>query len=116
MTGFGGQARAGVGGRSPSRRDSKVHPRYVPALMVKAVIAEQKPDPAVAEQTYESSETLPRFHSRPKILAILYARNPTNDAKAYPLAVKARDAFPAEPGCCQGWASSFFGRGIIHGP
>ncbi len=76
----------------------KSTPDYVPALMVKAAIAEQKPDLAVAEQTYEGVlKHYPDFIPAQKLLAILYTRNPSNDAKAYPLAVKARAAFPADP-------------------
>jgi tetratricopeptide (TPR) repeat protein len=75
----------------------KSTPDYVPALMVRAVIAEQKPDLATAEQTYESVLAhYPDFSPAQKQLAILYAKDPKNDAKAYPLAVKARDAFPAD--------------------
>ena len=75
----------------------KSTPDYVPALMVKAAIAEQKPDLAAAVQTYESVlKHYPDFTPAQKQLAILYAQDPKNDAKAYPLAVKARDAFPAD--------------------
>jgi len=73
-------------------------PDYVPALMVKAAIAEQKPDLATAAQTYEGAlKHYPDFAPAQKRLAILYAKDPKNDAKTYPLAVKARDAFPTDP-------------------
>jgi Flp pilus assembly protein TadD len=76
----------------------KSAPDYVPALMVKAAVAEQKPDLAAAEQTYEGVlKHYPDFAPAQKQLAILYAKDPNNDAKAYPLAVKARDTFPADP-------------------
>ncbi len=76
----------------------KSTPDYVPALMVKAAIAEQKPDLAAAEQTYEGVlKHYPDFTPAQKQLAILYTKNPSNDAKAYPLAVKARTAFPGDP-------------------
>lgn len=76
----------------------KSAPDYVPALMVKAAIAEQKPDLATAEQTYEGVlKQYPDFTPAQRQLAILYAKDPSNDAKAYPLAVKARDAFPGDP-------------------
>jgi Flp pilus assembly protein TadD len=66
--------------------------------MVKAAIAGQKPDPATAGQTYEDVlKHYPDFAPAQKQLAILYAKDPNNDAKAYPLAVKARDAFPTDP-------------------
>jgi len=70
----------------------------VPALIVKAAIAEQKPDLAAAEQTYEGVlKHYPDFAPAQKQLAILYAKDPKNDATAYPLAVKAHAAFPADP-------------------
>ena len=73
-------------------------PDYVPALMVKAAIAEQKPDLATAAQTYEGVlKHYPDFAPAQKRLSILYAKDPKNDATAYPLAVKARDAFPTDP-------------------
>ena len=39
----------------------------------------------------------PDFAPAQKELAILYAKDPKNDATAYPLAVKARAVFPADP-------------------
>jgi Flp pilus assembly protein TadD len=76
----------------------KSAPDYVPALMVKAVIAEQKPDLAAAEQIYEGVlKHYPDFAPAQKQLTILYAKDPNNDARANPLAVKARQAFPDDP-------------------
>ena len=76
----------------------KSAPSYVPALMVRAVIAEQKPDLIAAEQTYEDVlKHYPDFAPAQKQLAMLYAKDPKNDDKAYPLAVNARKAFPADP-------------------
>jgi tetratricopeptide (TPR) repeat protein len=73
-------------------------PDYVPALMVKADIAKQKPDPTTAEQTYQDVlKHYPDFAPAQKQLAMLYAKDTNNDAKAYPLAVKAREAFPSDP-------------------
>jgi Flp pilus assembly protein TadD len=75
----------------------KSSPDDVPALMVKAVIAEQKPDLVAAAQIYENVlKHYPDFTPAQKRLAILYATDPKNDAKAYPLAVIARDAFPSD--------------------
>ena len=39
----------------------------------------------------------PDFAPAQKQLALLYAKDPNNDAKAYPLAVKALQAFPDDP-------------------
>ena len=76
----------------------KSAPDYVPALVVRAVIAEQKPDPTTAEQIFEGVlKQYPDFAPAQRRLAILYVKDPSNDAKAYPLAVKAHDAFPGDP-------------------
>jgi tetratricopeptide (TPR) repeat protein len=76
----------------------KSAPDFVPALMVKAAIAEQKPDRTTAQQIYEDVlKHYPDFAPAQKLLAILYAKDTKNDAKAYPLAVKARQAFPSDP-------------------
>jgi Flp pilus assembly protein TadD len=90
----------------------KSAPDYVPALMVKAAIAEQKPDLVTAEQTYESVlKHYPDFFPAQKQLAILYTRNPSNDAKAYPLAVKARTAFPGDPAVAKALGLIVFRQG-----
>jgi Flp pilus assembly protein TadD len=76
----------------------KSAPDYVPALMVKAAIAEQKPDLVTAGRTYEDIlNRYPDFAPAQKQLAILYAKDPNNNAQAYALAVKARKAFPGDP-------------------
>ena len=76
----------------------KSAPDYVPALMVKAAIAKQKPDLAMAGRTYEDVlNHYPDFAPAQKQLAILYAKDPNNNAKAYALAVKASQAFPDDP-------------------
>ena len=76
----------------------KSAPDYVPALMVKAAIAEQKPDLAMAGLIYEDVlNRYPDFAPAQKQLAILYAKDPNNNTKAYALAVKARQAFPDDP-------------------
>ena len=76
----------------------KTAPDYVPALMVNAAIAEQKRDLAAAGQIYEGVlKHYPDFAPAQKQLAILYAGDPKNDAKAYPLAASARSAFPNDP-------------------
>ncbi len=75
----------------------KSNPDDVPALMVKALIAGQKADPATAQQIYEDVlKRYPDFAPAQKQLAILYAKDPANDTKAYPLAVKALQAFPGD--------------------
>ena len=76
----------------------KSAPDYVPALMVKAAISEQKSDPAMAQQTYETVlNHYPDFAPAQKKLVLLYVKDPNNDSKASPLAVKARQASPDDP-------------------
>ena len=76
----------------------KSAPDYVPALMVKAAISEQKSDPAAAQQTYEAVlNHYPDFTPAGKNLVLLYVKDPRNDSKASPLAVKARQASPEDP-------------------
>ena len=73
----------------------KSDPSNVPALMVMAVVAEQKPDVAAAKQTYEKIlARYPEFSPAQKRLAILYASNPGDGQKALDAATKARKAFP----------------------
>ena len=70
-------------------------PGYVPALMVCARAQEQQGDFAGAKQLYEKVLTAnPLFVSATRDLALLHAYHLGDDAKAYDLAVKAREAFP----------------------
>ena len=76
----------------------KTMPDYVPALMVKALLAEQKPDPADAEAAYaEVLKLYPDFTPAQKQLALLYVRQTDHNDQAYALALKARKALPADP-------------------
>jgi tetratricopeptide (TPR) repeat protein len=73
----------------------KSDPTNVPALMVTAAVAEQKPDVAAAKQTYEKIlARYPGFSPAQKRLAILYSSNPADNQKALDIATKARQAFP----------------------
>jgi tetratricopeptide (TPR) repeat protein len=78
----------------------KAEPNYVPALMVQAVINEQKNDAATARQVYQKVlGQYPDFAPAQKRLAILSAENPGggNDPQAYDSATKARAAYPDDP-------------------
>jgi Flp pilus assembly protein TadD len=98
MTGLADAPAQALAAQSQVEAILKSTPDYVPALMVKAVIAGQKPDLATAGRTYEDVLShYPDFTPAQKLLTILYAKDPANDAKAYPLAVKARAAFPGDP-------------------
>jgi tetratricopeptide (TPR) repeat protein len=75
----------------------KATPDYVPALMAQATIAQHKNEADAAQQTYQDIlKIYPDFAPAQKQLAILYAKNPDNDAMAYPLAMKAYQAFPQD--------------------
>ena len=75
----------------------KVSPNYVPALMAKGMMNEQKPDIAAAERDYEAVlKQLPDFAPAQKRLAVLYAEEPGKNPKAYEMASKAREALPRD--------------------
>ena len=68
---------------------------YVPALMVVAMINEQKTNFPAAEQTYEKVlNHYPDFAPAQRKLAVLYAADSSNPEKAYALAMKAHESFP----------------------
>jgi tetratricopeptide (TPR) repeat protein len=68
---------------------------YVPALMVVALINEQKTNFVAAEQAYEKVlNRYPDFTPAQRNLAILYAEDSSNMDRAYALAIKARESFP----------------------
>lgn len=73
----------------------KADPNYVPALMVIAVIHENKNDSTAAIQAYRKVlELYPDFAPAQRRLAILFAESAVNDPQAYEFATKARAAFP----------------------
>lgn len=73
----------------------KTEPVNAPALMAMAAIDEKKSDPNAAAQCYEKVlGQFPDFSPASRRLAILYSEDPARDARAYELAVKAREAFP----------------------
>ncbi|MGH7953032.1 MAG: tetratricopeptide repeat protein, partial [Limisphaerales bacterium] len=90
----------------------KLQPDYVPALMVSAVIAEQKKNPLSAESAYENVlSRYPDFATAQKELAILYSKNATNTDKAYALAQKARETFPDDPDLAKAFGLIVFQQG-----
>jgi putative PEP-CTERM system TPR-repeat lipoprotein len=71
--------------------------QYAPALMVLGAIDEQKGEKSAATQIYEKVLShYPDFVPAEKRLAILYAREPGNDKRAYDLATKARESLPED--------------------
>ncbi len=98
MTDLAAKPAQAVASQSQVEDILKSSPDYVPALMVRAIIAGQKSDPALAGQTYEAVlNHYPDFAPAQKELVLFYMRDPKNDAKTYPLAVKARQASPGDP-------------------
>jgi tetratricopeptide (TPR) repeat protein len=87
-------------------------PQDPPALFAGAVIKAQMSDPAGAERNYETLLSLhPACTLAQKNLAILYAQNLVDPDKAYPVAVKAREAFPDDPQVAKALAMILFQRG-----
>jgi uncharacterized protein HemY len=90
-------ARAAASGSS-LEKIPETDPRYVPALMVSAKLQEQGGRHQEARQIYEKILARnPLFTPATRDLAILYAEHLGDDAKAYDLAIRAREAFPDDP-------------------
>jgi len=87
-------------------------PGNAPALFAEAVIETQNRDSIGAEHNYEK---LLALHTdcalAQKNLAILYAQNLVEPDKAYPVAVKAREAFPDDPQVAKSLALILFQQG-----
>ena len=76
----------------------KAEPGYVPALMVMGAIDQQKVDTGAAKQIYEKVlGQYPDFVPAEKRLAILLTEDPSDDKRAYELAMKAWNALPDDP-------------------
>ncbi len=73
----------------------KANPNDVAALMAQAAISGLQGNAKLAKESYEKAlEVYPDFSPAKRGLAIYYSRNPSDDQKAYELALKARSAFP----------------------
>ena len=76
----------------------RAEPDYVPALMALAKIKELAGDtPAATAACEKILARAADFFPAQRELAILYSRDRAKTAQAYTLAVKARDAYPADP-------------------
>ena len=85
------------GGAAESRVQEvlRLDSKSVPALMVIAMINEQKTNFSAAEQAYEKVlSRYPDFAPAQIRLAVLYAADSSNTDRAYALATKARESFP----------------------
>ena len=87
-------------------------PNNAPALFADAVIDTQNRNPFGAERVYEKLLALhPDCTLAQKNLAILYAQNFVEPGKAYPVAVKAREAFPDDPDVAKALGLILFQQG-----
>jgi tetratricopeptide (TPR) repeat protein len=71
----------------------KANPGYVPAIMADAVIHWQNSGTAAADGEKVLAQ-LPDFAPAQRLLAIIYARDPGKTARAYEMAMKARNSYP----------------------
>lgn len=88
------------------------NPDNVPALVADAIVKVQQDNFVGAERAYEQLLSRhPDCTLAQKNLAILYAQNLTDPDKAYPVAVKARAAFPDDAQVAKALALILFQRG-----
>jgi tetratricopeptide (TPR) repeat protein len=86
-------------------------PVYVPALMVRALIEQERGDVAGAIGTYNQVlQRYPDFAPAQKRLAALYAVDPQQQEKAYTLATNARKALPDDAELAMTLARLSYGR------
>jgi tetratricopeptide (TPR) repeat protein len=80
----------------------KADPSYIPAMIAKAEILQQRGESETAAATYsEVLRRFPNFTPAQKRLAFLYAEDPAKRDQAYDLVVKARKALPDDPELAQ---------------
>jgi tetratricopeptide (TPR) repeat protein len=87
-------------------------PQNPAALFAEGLVQSENNDAVGAERSYESLLAHhPDCAPACKNLAILYAQNLTDPAKAYPIAIKAREAFPDDPQVARALAMVLFQQG-----
>lgn len=88
------------------------HPNDPVALFADGIIKTHDGDPMGAEHSYEHLLVIhPDCTVAQKNLVILYAQNLVEPDRAYPVAVKAREAFPDDPQVAKALAIILFQRG-----
>lgn len=88
------------------------NPDCAPALFADAIVESQNQNPLGAERSYESLLARhPDCAPAQKNLVLLYAQNLVDPDKAYPVALKARQAFPDDPQVARAFALVLFERG-----
>ena len=87
-----------AGAASEVQQILKADPNYVPAAMVSAALQKQRGNMKEAIQVYETILARnPLFSPALREVVLLYADLPGDDQKAYSLAAKTREAYPADP-------------------
>lgn len=88
------------------------NPENPPALFAEGLVDSQNNDALGAERAYENLLAHhPDCAPACKNLAILYSQNLADPAKAYPIAIKAREAFPDDPQVARALAMVLFQQG-----
>jgi tetratricopeptide (TPR) repeat protein len=79
------------------QKELQTNPEYLPALMAQAALDEQRGQIKPAAEIYTGIlRRLPDFAPAQKLLATLYAQDPSTTAAAYDLAAKARKTLPED--------------------
>jgi tetratricopeptide (TPR) repeat protein len=87
-------------------------PNNPAALFAEGLVDSQNNDAVGAERAYEGLlERHPNCAPACKNLVILYAQNLVDPVKAYPIAIKAREAFPDDPQVARALAMVLFQQG-----
>jgi tetratricopeptide (TPR) repeat protein len=90
--------KAPTAGESEVQKELESNPEYVPALMDRARLLDQRGETKPASQIYSDIlRRFPDFSPAQKSLAAIYAENPDDLTKAYDLAIKARKTLSDDP-------------------
>jgi tetratricopeptide (TPR) repeat protein len=89
----------------------KADPGFVPGLMVRGALENQRGQTKQATQTFETVlARYPQFIPAQRELAILYAADPAKEKTAYDMAMKARNSFPQDPALAKALGRLTFAR------
>ncbi len=102
LTGLGENPKELVAAENEIQKELQTNPEYMPTLMAKAALDEQRGQIKSAMEIYTGVlRRSPDFAPAQQRLASLYARDPSMAAVAYELATKARKALPDDPALSQ---------------
>jgi tetratricopeptide (TPR) repeat protein len=97
LTALDENAKELVAAENEIQKELQANPEYLPALMAKAALDEQRGQVKPAADIYAGIlGHLPDFAPAQKRLAMLYAQEPSTSGAAYGLAAKARKALPED--------------------